>query len=115
MSTSGFSSTELPSEGFSSSSETGSTKSRPSSAATVRSKSSASSKPSTREIQQALKDAGFYQGSVDGKMGPLTRQAVEEFQRVNGLTPDGVVGRQTWAKLKQYAGLSGSGDATYAK
>lgn len=71
----------------------------------------ASSKPSTKEIQQALKEAGFYQGKVDGKLGPLTRQAIEEFQRVNGLTPDGVVGKQTWTKLKQYAELS-SGESS---
>lgn len=78
-------------------------------------KVSTSNKPSTREIQSALKTAGFYQGNVDGKMGPLTRQAVEEFQRINGLSPDGVVGRQTWSKLKQYAELSGGDSATYSK
>ena len=66
----------------------------------------ASVKPSTREIQQALKNAGFYQGAIDGKMGPLTRAAVQEFQRVHGLTDDGVVGKQTWAKLRAYTDLS---------
>jgi peptidoglycan hydrolase-like protein with peptidoglycan-binding domain len=71
--------------------------------------SSGGAKPSTSEIQQALKNAGFYQGAVDGKLGPVTRQAISEFQRVNGLTPDGVVGRQTWSKLSAYADLSGSG------
>ena len=65
-------------------------------------------KPSTREIQQALKNAGFFQGSVDGKMGPVTREAIKEFQRVHGLTDDGVAGRKTWAKLKAYADLSAS-------
>lgn len=66
-----------------------------------------SAKPSTREIQQALKNAGFYQGEVDGKMGPLTRAGIEEFQRLHGLKDDGVVGRQTWAKLRVY--LEGAG------
>jgi murein L,D-transpeptidase YcbB/YkuD len=76
----------------------------------------ASLKPTTREIQQALKNAGFYQGAADGKMGPVTREAVKEFQRVHGLTDDGVVGRQTWAKLKAYADLSGAdGEATAAE
>ena len=69
---------------------------------------SASAKPSTREIQQALKNAGFYQGAVDGKMGSMTREAVKEFQRIHGLTEDGVVGRQTWGKLKAYAEMSAS-------
>ncbi len=68
----------------------------------------ASLKPTTKEIQRALTNAGFYQGAVDGKMGPLTREAVKEFQRVNGLTPDGVAGRQTWSKLRAYADLSSS-------
>lgn len=63
-------------------------------------------KPTTREIQQALKNAGFYQGAVDGKMGTQTREAVKEFQRVHGLRDDGVVGKQTWAKLRAYADLS---------
>jgi murein L,D-transpeptidase YcbB/YkuD len=73
-------------------------------------------KPSTTEIQQALKNAGFYQGAVDGKMGPLTREAVREFQRVHGLTDDGVVGKVTWAKLRAYADLSaGSGELNAAE
>ncbi|MDP3702806.1 MAG: peptidoglycan-binding domain-containing protein [Candidatus Omnitrophota bacterium] len=63
-------------------------------------------KPSTRDIQQALKNSGFYQGSVDGKMGPLTKSAIKEFQRVHGLKDDGVVGKQTWAQMSTYANLS---------
>lgn len=63
---------------------------------------SPSVKPSKREIQQALKNAGFYQGSVDGKIGPMTREAIRQFQQVNGLKVDGVVGRQTWEKLSAY-------------
>lgn len=69
---------------------------------------SVSTKPTTRQIQQALKNAGFYQGAVDGKMGPVTREAIKEFQRINGLNDDGIVGKQTWGKLSAYADLSGS-------
>ena len=78
---------------------------------------SASAKPSTREVQQALKNAGFYQGTVDGRSGPMTKDAVKEFQRVHGLTDDGVVGRQTWQKLKAYTALSSDGrdEATAAE
>ena len=73
-------------------------------------------KPSTREVQQALKNAGFYQGSLDGKMGPSTRDAVKEFQRVHGLSDDGVVGKRTWAKLRGFANLSmNSGEANAAE
>lgn len=35
----------------------------------------------------------------DGIFGALTEEAVKEFQRANGLKPDGVVGQRTWAKL----------------
>ena len=59
-------------------------------------------KPSKKEIQQALKNAGLYQGALDGKLGLKTREAIKEFQRVNGLKADGVVGRQTWDKLFPY-------------
>ena len=78
-------------------------------------KAAASMKPSTRDIQQALKNSGFYQGAVDGKMGSLTREATKEFQRVHGLKDDGVVGKQTWTQLSAYATLSGdSGEAVAA-
>ncbi|MBU3758603.1 MAG: hypothetical protein FGM27_01590 [Candidatus Omnitrophica bacterium] len=53
-------------------------------------------------IQKALKNAGYYQGAVDGKIGPGTRKAIEAFQRDNGLSADGVVGRKTWSKLKSF-------------
>lgn len=70
-----------------------------------------SGKYATRDVQHALKNAGFYEGAVDGKSGPQTRAAIQEFQRVHGLKDDGVVGRQTWAKLSGYTDLSGSGAA----
>lgn len=53
-------------------------------------------------IQKALKNAGYYQGNLDGKIGTQTREAIRNFQRENGLDSDGVVGRQTWGKLKVY-------------
>lgn len=39
--------------------------------------------------------------SKDGIFGPLTKQAVQEFQKSKGLKPDGVVGPITWAELKK--------------
>ena len=53
-------------------------------------------------IQKALKKAGYYNGAIDGKVGPGTRDAISAFQKDNGLTADGVCGRGTWAKLKSY-------------
>lgn len=53
-------------------------------------------------IQKALKNAGYYQGNLDGKIGPGTEAAIRQFQRDNGLTADGICGRNTWDKLKVY-------------
>lgn len=36
---------------------------------------------------------------ADGYFGPMTKKAVIDFQRANGLDPDGIVGPLTWAKL----------------
>ena len=36
----------------------------------------------------------------DGKFGPLTEEAVKEFQTAHGLVADGIVGAKTWAALK---------------
>ncbi|MDD4954631.1 MAG: peptidoglycan-binding domain-containing protein [Candidatus Omnitrophica bacterium] len=59
-------------------------------------------KPTAEDIQKALKGAGLYSGSIDGKIGPKTKKAIEEFQSKNGLTADGKVGPKTWEKLKSY-------------
>ena len=39
--------------------------------------------------------------TVDGSYGAATVSAVEAFQTLFGLTPDGIVGRGTWNKLKE--------------
>jgi hypothetical protein len=59
-------------------------------------------KPSVQDIQTALKNAGFYNGNVDGKLGPASKKAVAEFQKANNLTADGKVGPKTWAALSKY-------------
>jgi peptidoglycan hydrolase-like protein with peptidoglycan-binding domain len=59
-------------------------------------------KPTAQEIQTALKNANFYTGTVDGKIGPMTKKAIEEFQKVNNLQVDGKVGLKTWAILSPY-------------
>ena len=97
--------------GFSSTFEANAAAARPQGAMPATTAAKPAGRASTRDIQQALKHAGFYQGSVDGKMGPKTRQAVREFQRVHGLQDDGKVGKQTWAKLSPYVDMS-AGAAT---
>lgn len=51
------------------------------------------------QIQQNLYDWGYYSGSVDGIFGSATEEAVEYFQRTNGLVADGIVGSKTLAAL----------------
>ena len=55
----------------------------------------------SKKVQSALKKAGLYNGSVDGKIGTRTKKAIKEFQSANGLKPDGVVGKETWEKLRK--------------
>ena len=59
-------------------------------------------KPTSKEIQTALKNAGYYTGPVDGKIGPLSKRAIQEFQKANSLDADGKVGPKTWAVLSKY-------------
>ena len=57
---------------------------------------------SARQIQKALKSAGFYQGAVDGKIGSKTKSAIIKFQKANSLKADGVVGKRTSMELNKY-------------
>ena len=51
------------------------------------------------ELQTLLNQALNANLTVDGKFGPGTQAAVQQFQSSNGLTVDGVVGAQTWTAL----------------
>jgi len=55
-----------------------------------------------KDIQFALKNAGFYNGPIDGKIGKQTKKAIREFQSANGLKADGIVGPKTRDLLLQY-------------
>ena len=46
-------------------------------------------------LQKALVSLGFSAGRPDGSFGATTEAAVIDFQRSNGLTPDGAVGADT--------------------
>lgn len=62
-----------------------------------------------KKLQQALKDLGFYKGSVDGVYGNGTQEAVRVFQLKKGLTADGIAGSKTLTKLYSGSTSSGSG------
>ena len=51
------------------------------------------------QMQQKLKDMGYYQGNVDGMYGYQTMNAVKEFQSDNSLSVDGIAGTQTLQAL----------------
>ena len=61
--------------------------------------------PMVEYLQLALRRAGYDPGQIDGIFGWRTQAALTRFQKDNGLAPDGVAGRLTWAKLFPY--LSG--------
>lgn len=52
--------------------------------------------PAVEMLQRILFSIGYNPGPIDGIFGPLTRQAVIEFQMDNGLVPDGIVGPRTY-------------------
>jgi hypothetical protein len=50
-------------------------------------------------MQQALKDKGYNPGPIDGKMGPKTHAALADFQKKEGLMPNGQWDDQTASRL----------------
>ena len=52
------------------------------------------------KVQMLLRENGFYDGAVDGRFGPATKEAVVEFQIAYQLSPDGVVGADTLNSLR---------------
>jgi hypothetical protein len=51
------------------------------------------------KLQSRLHELGFYRGPIDGAFGGGTESAVKSFQKTRGLSVDGCVGSDTWAKL----------------
>jgi murein L,D-transpeptidase YcbB/YkuD len=67
----------------------------------------------TTTVQQALADAGYYQGAIDGVYGPETVAAVEALQEANGLPVTGTIDKATadalQAQLETLAGADAQG------
>ncbi len=103
--------------GSSSSSKSSSSSSSSSSSTSSSSSSSGMLKLGTkseavRSLQQNLKALGYYDGSVTGNYGNLTKEAVYSFQRSNGLSADGVAGAKTLAAIQTKLSNSGSSSST---
>jgi hypothetical protein len=85
--------------------------SSPTTTARSASPTSAQSSPSMQKVsdvrsaQQALKDAGYDVGPIDGKMGPKTAAALRKFQKDHGIQASGRLDSRTLAAL---GGSSGS-------
>lgn len=69
--------------------------------------SSGSSGAAVRAMQQRLVDLGYLK-AADGYFGIQTFNAVKTFQRRNGLTADGIAGKQTLTKLNSSSALPAS-------
>jgi hypothetical protein len=52
------------------------------------------------DVQAELKDMGYYQGEVDGLLGPLTRQALAAYQADNGLATTAAIDEPTLDSLE---------------
>ena len=66
------------------------------------------------QIQTKLKRWGYYSGSIDGIYGSKTVAAVKKFQQKNGLTVDGIAGKNTLAAMgitSSSSGTSSSGSS----
>jgi len=48
-----------------------------------------------KRYQKHLADLKLYEGAIDGLAGPKTDAAVRQFQKMNGLKADGVIGNNT--------------------
>lgn len=54
------------------------------------------------KTQAVLKKIGYNPGPIDGVFGSQMQQAVIEYQRNNGLTPDGIIGTNTYNSLRKF-------------
>ncbi|HMA95935.1 MAG TPA: peptidoglycan-binding domain-containing protein [Polyangiaceae bacterium] len=53
-------------------------------------------------IQSRLQNLGLYDGHLDGKIGPVTKAAIAEFQSSVGMKPTGELDDDTRARLLQF-------------
>ena len=65
-----------------------------------------------KELQERLKELGYYSYGCDGDFGERTVTAVKAFQKKNGLIADGIVGATTLKKLNSDSAVNAQGKTT---
>ena len=53
----------------------------------------------TAQVQRKLRTLGYYSGSVDGAVGPVTRASIRSYQGENGLAITGRIDSALMASL----------------
>ena len=71
-----------------------------------------SSGSAVKTLQTKLKKLGYYTAEETGNAGPKTVAAIKKFQEAYGLTPDGVAGPTTLAKIDAAYDKLGSSSAS---
>ncbi len=66
----------------------------------------------TREIQEKLKEAGFYDGEITGQYDERTREAMRNFQRANGMKETGTPTAPALLRLGLTKHTSEAGDTS---
>jgi len=61
--------------------------------------SHSSSDSISASVQRKLRKLGYYNGSVDGDIGPKSRAAIRAYQEENGLEATGQINRALLASL----------------
>ena len=67
-----------------------------------------------KQIQKKLKNWGYYEGQIDGIFGSETKKAVIAFQKKNGLTADGIAGKNTLAAMGIYSADDSNNSSDYS-
>lgn len=71
----------------------------------LRKKDAGTKKEAVSRLQTRLRELGFFTGEVDGYFGDETFNALVSFQRVNGLSGDGIAGQETQSLLFESANV----------
>jgi hypothetical protein len=60
-----------------------------------------------KQLQQFLQSQGYDTGSIDGKFGPRTANALKQFQQASGIGVDAIVGPETRKAIQNRLGAGG--------